>query len=112
MAKKKEVKKSRIDSLRDLIKTVDESKLMLLEPSLEILADLENRLKDLRTKDFIIFNPKNPAQSKQTAAGKQYKEFLQAYNNTLKIVMNAIRTNDAPIDDGLDDFIKQFNAGL
>lgn len=48
---------------------------------------LEDRLTGLKTQPFISINPRNPAQQRQTAAAKQYKEFLQQYTNCVKILL-------------------------
>lgn len=48
---------------------------------------LEQRMMELKQYPFIAVNPKNPAQQKPTAAAKQYKEFLQQYNNSLRLLL-------------------------
>ena len=47
---------------------------------------LEERLKELKKLPFINVNPKNPMQQKATPASKQYKEMLQQYNNSLRLL--------------------------
>lgn len=48
---------------------------------------LEQQMADLKQYPFIAVNPKNPAQQKPTAASRQYKEFLQQYNNSLRLLL-------------------------
>lgn len=48
---------------------------------------LEQRMSELKQYPFIAVNPKNPAQQKPTAASRQYKEFLQQYNNCLRLLL-------------------------
>ena len=48
---------------------------------------LEQQMIELKKHPFIAVNPKNPAQQKPTAASKQYKEFLQQYNNSLRLLL-------------------------
>ena len=48
---------------------------------------LEQRMMELKQYPFIAVNPKNPAQQKPTAASRQYKEFLQQYNNSLRLLL-------------------------
>ena len=48
---------------------------------------LEQRMVELKKYPFIAVNPKNPAQQKPTAASKQYKELLQQYNNSLRLLL-------------------------
>ena len=47
---------------------------------------IEERLKELKRLPFIAVNPKNPAQQKATPASRQYKEMLQQYNNSLRLL--------------------------
>ena len=47
---------------------------------------VEERLVYLKTLPFININPKNPMQQKTTPAAKQYKELLQQYNNSLRLL--------------------------
>ena len=54
---------------------------------------LEERLAELKKYPFISINPANKAQQKATAAGKQYKEFLQQYNNCIKILLSLVNSD-------------------
>jgi hypothetical protein len=47
---------------------------------------IENQLIELKKLPFISVNPKNPMQQKSTPAAKLYKELLQQYNNSLKLL--------------------------
>lgn len=47
---------------------------------------IEKQLIFLKTLPFININPKNPMQQKATPAAKQYKELLQQYNNSLRLL--------------------------
>ena len=51
------------------------------------LVFLEQQMIELKKYPFIAVNPKNPAQQKPTAASKQYKELLQQYNNSLRLLL-------------------------
>ena len=51
------------------------------------LVFLEQQMDDLKKLPFIAVNPKNPSQQKPTAASRQYKEFLQQYNNSLRLLL-------------------------
>lgn len=48
---------------------------------------IEERMTELKQYPFIAVNPKNPSQQKPTAASRQYKEFLQQYNNSLRLLL-------------------------
>ena len=51
------------------------------------LVFLEQQMIELKKYPFIAINPKNPSQQKPTAASRQYKEFLQQYNNSLRLLL-------------------------
>ena len=48
---------------------------------------LEERLKELKELPFLQISKKNPALQKTTPAARQYKEFLQQYNNSLRLLL-------------------------
>ena len=48
---------------------------------------IEKQLEELKKLPFIKINPKDPTQQKATPAAKQYKELLQQYNNTMKLLL-------------------------
>lgn len=48
---------------------------------------IEEQLVALKKLPFISVNPKNPMQQKTTPAAKQYKELLQQYNNSLRLLL-------------------------
>lgn len=47
---------------------------------------IEEQLTELKKLPFIAVNPKNPMQQKATPASKQYKEMMQQYNNSLRLL--------------------------
>jgi hypothetical protein len=72
--------------LLSLVIGVDESNKIKAEQLIDEIIFVEENLKELKKYPFISINPKNPAQQKSTPAAKQYKEFLQQYNNSLKLL--------------------------
>lgn len=48
---------------------------------------IENQLVELKKMPFIKVHPKNPDLQKATPAAKLYKELLQQYNNSLKLLL-------------------------
>ena len=48
---------------------------------------IEKQLIEIKKLPFINVNPKNPMQQKATPAAKLYKELLQQYNNSLKLLL-------------------------
>jgi hypothetical protein len=61
----------------------------------------------LKKLPFIRVNPDNPAEQKPTAAAKQYKEFLQQYNNCIKILISVLNKNEVVEDSPLRQFLKE-----
>ena len=47
---------------------------------------IEEQLRELKKLPFISIHPKNPALQKATPAAKQYKEMMQQYNNSLRLL--------------------------
>ncbi|MBO4520698.1 MAG: hypothetical protein J5787_05775 [Alphaproteobacteria bacterium] len=56
---------------------------------LEEIEFLEGQLVELKKHPFIKINPKDPTQQKATPAAKLYKDLLQQYNNSLKLLLKA-----------------------
>lgn len=53
----------------------------------EEIIFVEEQLIKLKKLPFIKINPKDPTMQKATPAAKQYKELLQQYNNSLKLLL-------------------------
>ena len=77
---------TRKEELFSLLRNQDTDKLKAGRLIDEIVF-LEEQMEELKKFPFISVNPKNPAQQKPTAAAKQYKEFLQQYNNSLRLLL-------------------------
>lgn len=73
--------------LRSLLKGGSQDELKACQLIDEIVF-LEQRMQELKKYPFIAVNPKNPSQQKPTAASKQYKEFLQQYNNSMRLLLH------------------------
>ena len=48
---------------------------------------IEKQLAELKKLPFIKVHPKDPTKQKGTPAAKQYKELLQQYNNSMKLLL-------------------------
>ncbi len=78
------------------------------EQLVEEIIFLEEQLKSLKKLPFISVNPKNPAMQKATPASKQYKEFLQQYNNSLRLLLRLTGDmGDADEESPLRKWIKE-----
>ena len=68
---------------------------------------LEQQLAELKQYPFISVNPKNPAQQKPTPAAKQYKEMLQQYNNSIKIMIRTLERNKSTENSPLREYLEK-----
>lgn len=97
---------SRATELRDLFKGADESKFKIVAPLIEEAVFLEEQMAELKKYPFIKFHPSNPNLQKVTAAGKQYREFLQTYTNIIDKLCRIYGKEDGEEDSPLRSFLK------
>ena len=96
---------SRKEELQSIFKDMDGIN-EIVTPLIDDVVFLEERLEELRQLPFIRVNPKNDADQKATPAAKQYKEFLQQYNNCIKILASVLTKNSAEEESPLRAFLK------
>ena len=72
----------------NLIKACEGSNMELIKNIIDEVIFLEEQLQELKKLPLIKVNPENPSQQKATPAAKQYKEFLQQYNNLIKLLFS------------------------
>lgn len=77
----------RKDELVKIICKAGEADRIKAERLIDEVVFIEKQLDDLRLLPFIKIDPKNPEHQKATPAAKQYKELLQQYNNSLKLLL-------------------------
>ena len=77
---------TRVEELKKIIEKTGTDNDLKASQLIEEIVFLEDRLRDLKALPFIAVNPKNPAQQKATPASRQYKEMLQQYNNSLRLL--------------------------
>lgn len=78
----------------------------ILEPLIDDLIFLEDKLNSLKQLPFLKVHPDDPQKQKSTPACKQYKELLQQYNNCLKILLRATNSTDEQADSPLRIWVK------
>lgn len=77
---------SRADDLKKIVfKSGTDNDIKAVQLIEEIIF-LEDEMQQLRQLPRIKVNPKNPMQQKATPAWKMYKEALQQYNNSLRLL--------------------------
>ena len=78
---------NRKDELLNLIKKSGIDNDIKATQLIDEIVFIEEQLIELKKLPFININPKNPMQQKATPAAKQYKELLQQYNNSLRLLL-------------------------
>lgn len=101
---------ARHDELTALCAELDNAAKTTTAPLIGEIVFIEERLTELKQYPFIMVNPKNPAQQKPTPAAKQYKEFLQQYNNCIKILLGVLGKIENAETSPLREYLNQMRA--
>lgn len=78
----------------------------IIAPLIEDVVFLEKRLEELRALPMIRVHPSNPAKQKATPSAKMYKEFLQQYNNCIKILEGILKQDTEEDTSPLREWVK------
>ena len=100
---------SRTDELKGIFKDSDEGKRVVIDRLIEEAVFLEGQLTELKKYPFIKFHPTNPSLQKTTAAGKQYREFLQTYTNIIRALERTYAGEEAESESPLRAFLNKVN---
>ena len=92
-----------------LVDTGNDSMTVAFQKLVQEIAFLENQLAELKQYPFLAVNPNNPSQQKVTPAAKQYKEFLQQYNNCIKIMIRTLEKNKTTENSPLREYLSQMS---
>lgn len=76
----------REQELKEIIRATGKDNDIKAAKLIDEVVFLEDRLAELRQLPFIKVDPANPMRQKATPASKQYKEMLQQYNNSLRLL--------------------------
>lgn len=101
----------RLASLKAIFEKVDPDKAAVISPLLPQVVFLEERLDELKQLPHIRIHPKNPARQMVTAAGKQYKETMQAYLNAIKVLQMTLGRYAVEEKDAFDEWLEVQNNG-
>ena len=101
----------RLESLKAIFEKVDADKAAVVSPLLPQVVFMEQRLDELRKVPHIRIHPKNPARQEITAAGKQYKETMQAYLNAIKVLQMTLSRYSVEEKDAFDEWLEEQNNG-
>ena len=98
---------SRADELHNIFKDVDEGKKAIVNNLIDEAVFLEVQLAELKKYPFIKFHPTNPNLQKITAAGKQYREFLQTYTNIMDKLCRIYGKDEGEEESPLREYLKR-----
>lgn len=97
----------RLSELQAIFEKVDEDKAAVIKPLLPQVVFLEQRLNELKLLPHIRVHPKNPARQEITAAGKQYKELMQSYLNSIKVLQMTLSRYSVEEQDAFDKWLEE-----
>lgn len=101
---------SRAQELHDIFKGIDESKRIIVTKLIDEAVFLEGQMEKLKEYPFIKIHPTNPDLQKITAAGKQYREFLQTYTNIIDKLARIHGKEEAEESSPLRDYFNKIKA--
>lgn len=98
----------RSEELRKIFKDFDETKFTVVEPLIDEAVYLEEQMLSLKKYPFIKSREyKGEIQTKVTAAGKQYREYLQTYTNIIDKLCRMLGKVEGDEDSPLRDFFNK-----
>ena len=93
--------------MQDIVAKVDPDKAAVISPLLPQVVFLEEQLEKLQKLPHLRVHPKNPARQEVTAAGKQYKETMQAYLNAIKVLQMTLGRYAVEEKDAFDEWLEK-----
>ena len=99
---------SRSEELRRIFKDFDETKFTVVEPLIDEAVYLEEQMRFLKKFPLIKSREyKGEIQTKVTAAGKQYREYLQTYTNIIDKLCRMLGKVEGDEDSPLREFFNK-----
>ena len=99
---------TRREKLTKIFENIDENEREIINPLIDEVVYLENRMTELKQYPFLSVHPKNPHLQKQTAAAKQYKECSQSYMNAIRILCGVLHKANTSAEDELLKRLEEF----
>lgn len=96
----------RTKELQKIVYAADPDNRIKATQLIDEIVFIEDRMTELRKLPFISVNPNNPAQQKSTPAAKLYKELLQQYNNSLKLLFRLCGERESEEESPLRQWVK------
>lgn len=97
----------RLEKLKNIFSKVDPDKSAVIDPLLTDVAFLEKRLEYLRSLPHLQVSKKDPHLQRITAAGKQYKETMQAYLNAVKVLQMTLSRFTEEDKDEFEEWLQE-----
>lgn len=99
---------TRREKLAEIFENIEDDQRVLIDPLLDEVVFLEDRMRELRQAPFIRFHPEDRSRQKPTAAAKQYKECSQSYMNAIRILSGILRKAEGDAADDLMERLAEF----
>lgn len=90
-----------------LKKIVGDENLDKAEQLIEEILFIEGQLKELKKLPMIKIHPKDKTKQKPTASARLYKELLQQYNNSLKLLFHITGNSEQDEESPLRRWVKE-----
>ena len=101
----------RSEELRKIFKDFDETKFKVVEPLIAEAVYLEEQMLSLKKYPFIKSREfDGEIRTKVTAAGKQYREYLQTYTNIIDKLCRMLGKVEGDEDSPLRDFFNKMKG--
>lgn len=101
---------TRREELDNIFKDIDENKKKLINPLLDEIAFLEQRMDEAKKYPFIQVHPKDPTKQRATTAAKLYKEHSQSYMNAIRMLYSMINGHEVE-EDAVQKFLEARQNG-
>lgn len=101
---------TRREELDNIFKDIDENKKKLINPLLDEIAFLEQRMDEAKKYPFIQIHPKDPTKQRATTAAKLYKEHSQSYMNAIRMLYSMINGHEVE-EDAVQKFLEARQNG-
>lgn len=101
---------TRREELDNIFKDIDENKKKLINPLLDEIAFLEQRMNEAKKYPFIQVHPKDPTKQRATTAAKLYKEHSQSYMNAIRMLYSMINGHEVE-EDAVQKFLEARQNG-
>lgn len=101
----------RAEQLKELFKGVDENREKIIAPLIDEVVFLEKQIQEVKKYPLIKIHPQNPNLQKITAAGKQYREYLQTYTNMVDKLCRIYGKEEGADSSPLRAYFEKLQAG-